>query len=121
MNRDSDLMINVLSEAKLRSERDESVDYSRPRPATELALIIDLLQVGHVRGTIVKSATNGMPVGASLDSITLSGRELLDRLQSEKRERSILSRGRRGLVLVGSWAFGKYGDSLWAWVKHLFS
>jgi hypothetical protein len=86
INPDTDLLIEILEEARLRSD----VPNTQPRQfkeRRELALIIDLIDEKYIRGDVLADK-GGPPRGAAMWGITHQGRQYLQKLKSERGAKS---------------------------------
>jgi hypothetical protein len=103
---DTEIMIDVLSEAALRSESDPSSDYKKPRSNRELAIIYDLIDAKHIRGEILPEKDGITPRGAAMGGITLDGRKFRDVLRAQRDEKKFLARLGRFSWAIGGWLAG---------------
>jgi hypothetical protein len=122
---DSDIMIDVLEEASRRSHSDEPFEWKQYGPA-ELAIILDLIEAGKVRGQVrdipeafdpaeLEDGTQSIPMEKilALTGITLSGRQLRDELIAKRDEKKFVSR----LKKAGWAALGSIGTMVIAYLK----
>jgi hypothetical protein len=117
---DTEIMIDVLNEAALRSERDPSSDYSKPRSNRELAIIYDLIEAKYIRGEILPDKDGITPRGAAMGGITLDGRKFRDTLRTQRDEKRFLTRLGRFSWAIGGWLAGVATVVIGAGAKVLF-
>ncbi len=101
---DTDIMIEVLREAALRSDKDPEVYADKKRTNRELAVIYDLIEEEYIRGLVVRDGIT--QTGAHMGGITLKGRLFRDELTAKRDTARWPARLKRVGLVIGGWIVG---------------
>jgi len=111
---DSDIIIDVLEEAALRSFSNDPPQFREYGPQ-EMPIIIDLIDADKVRGDTAH-VEGGLAV--KLDGITLEGRQLRDDLIAQRKAKSYSARAKNFVWLALGWIGGLLTAGIKALIEH---